>query len=274
MIALDFVNGEAIAKQVLTPPSVYLDHWALMNIADSPSVAARFSSAIGDNGGTFVLSWLNFCEFAAVRDSVHATNAQSLFERIAPNVFFVEPNAFAVADAELRLMSGDAGGAPHSDGDMLSAYVGQDAESVDPLSPVGFFETVISWKLEEFKAKLADTIVERVVAMRKQYTEDSEFRTKVGRPAADLQVGYVTLPLLREVLNPILKDQKAGFSKNDAIDYVHAIVPACYCDHVLLDSRWCSHIRQAVTRLARNAEGFRVAEVYSNIPDLLTEIGA
>jgi len=54
-----------------------------------------------------------------------------------------------------------------------------------------------------------------------------------------------------------------SLSSNDALDFLHGVVPIAYSDYVLLDRRWASLGRQAVQRLRNAGHETLVAEIFS-----------
>src|SRR4051794_1181131 len=100
MIRLETKSGGLMVVQELISPSVYLDHWAFREIADSRALTQRFSEALLFRGGTLVLSWLNIVEFSKVTVENQRHNASSFLDKIGPNVFWINPDFFKVAKYE------------------------------------------------------------------------------------------------------------------------------------------------------------------------------
>ena len=100
MIRFEKKSGGVMVVQELISPTVYLDHWAFRDIADSKSLTKRFSEALLFRGGTLVLSWLNIVEFCKVTIENQRHNASSFLDKIGPNVFWINPDFFAVTKYE------------------------------------------------------------------------------------------------------------------------------------------------------------------------------
>jgi hypothetical protein len=100
MISFETKSGGLVAVQELISPSVYLDHWAFREIADSKTLTKRFSEALLFRSGTLVLSRLNIVEFCKVTTENQRHNASSFLDKIGPNVFWINPDFFTVAKYE------------------------------------------------------------------------------------------------------------------------------------------------------------------------------
>src|SRR5262245_45839853 len=100
MIRLEKKDRELIVVQELVSQSVYLDHWAFREIADSNTLTKRFSEVLLSRGGTLVLSWLNIVEFCKVTIESQRHNASSFLDKIGPNVFWINPDFFTVLKYE------------------------------------------------------------------------------------------------------------------------------------------------------------------------------
>ena len=85
---------------------------------------------------------------------------------------------------------------------------------------------------------LADTIVERIEALRDQLETDLKFQSAIARPPSGTRFQRGTRFILRELVRSLLVDPKTKMTRNHAIDLFHAVVPAAYCDLVLLDKHW------------------------------------
>ncbi len=81
------LNGDLKVSHGLVHPSVYLDHWAVMDFASDASLAARLREDIHRIGGTLVISWMNLIEFAKVTDRSQGGDAETFIDRFLPRVF-------------------------------------------------------------------------------------------------------------------------------------------------------------------------------------------
>src|SRR5712691_3529285 len=101
--------------QVLVAPSVYLDHWALLDASADADLGERFSKALEAVNGTLVLSWVNVAEFIKARSDEDARRAEAFIDSNLPRLFFLNPDPLMVRDRN--------GGAPGDD-EVLRVFSG------------------------------------------------------------------------------------------------------------------------------------------------------
>ena len=263
MIGCDCQWDNLTVWQRCEPPVVYLDHWALMTFSDDVALGNRLVAALHEKQGTYALSWLNWGEFGHVTDPSHAIRADAFLERIRPRLFFLEPNPFVVRDRENELLQGRAPRPPHGDQDLLRVFFVLDKESLDPLSAKRFFCMATGQDVSRRRTELAQEIMGRVNCIHDQYGTDEAYRKAVNRQTNGPQIQCGTRYIFRELLALITKDGRHPFTEHDAIDMLHAVVPAAYCDCLLLDKHWEALLNRARDRLRRNGMEFPVASVFS-----------
>ncbi len=92
------------------------------------------------------------------------------------------------------------------------------------------------------------------------------------------QISIGTRYILAEVHRQLLMDVDVHFTKNDAIDLLHTVVPAAYCDYVLLDKRWCTILNRAAKKLRKTKPIFPIAIAFSgkegSVQEFLLELEA
>ena len=114
---------------------------------------------------------------------------------------------------------------------------------------------------------LADTVVERVEALRAAFLNDAEFESRVRKLPLGQPIQHGTRYVLRELVRPVLLDQSLKFSRNHAIDLVHSVVPLAYCDIALLDKHWKAQAEKVRERVAAANMTFPIAKVFSGKTD-------
>ncbi len=125
--------GDPRAEQFFARPVIYLDHWAVRRFADSPELGSRLVRALQARRGTWAVSLLNIMEFISVADQRHAVDFEALIDRMLPNVFFIELQAFDLMDRERALLEGGSRNAPYGGVELLRVF----AHNM-PTSPVPF----------------------------------------------------------------------------------------------------------------------------------------
>jgi len=125
-------GGGLVAKQEFKRPAVYLDHWAILEIAGDPGLATRFVEALKGCQGTWAVSLLNLMEYIGISDERQAAKFEALFDQALPNLFFVDFQVFEVMRREREMLEGGSRRAPYGDADTLSTF----AHNLPDIPPV------------------------------------------------------------------------------------------------------------------------------------------
>ena len=251
----------------MTSPTVYLDHWALGDLSEDDQMTIRFAGALKARGGTLALSWVNLAEFAIGTNVDSARKAETFINANLPRIFFLEPNPFAVIDRENGLLAGGPPKPPHADEQFLKAFLlfwgsNQGLSSLT-LTAHDLFQTVQAQGLARRKYELADTFIGRIAAMRSELENDVPFRSELRRPARGSHVQTATRDILRELMRALLIDERKKVTRNDAMDFFHAVVPVTYGDFVLLDKYWETLVNRVRSRFDQVGASMPMAIVYS-----------
>jgi hypothetical protein len=217
--------------------------------------------AIDTRGGTLVISWANVAEFRSL-DRAGAVLAEVLIEENLPRVFFLDCDPFDVIEREGALIAGGPAMAPHADLDLLRLVIGLRPSGLPPITCIGMLTAVSEQRVESVE-RMQATFVERMNNLREEYLEDDDFRKLVDRSIRDQRDPHGTPIILRELVASLLRDRRTGFTRNDAMDFFHTVVPAAYCDYVLLDGRWRDQVDRLRLRLERVDRQFPLAEALS-----------
>jgi hypothetical protein len=262
MITAGIVNGKVALTQSNVSPSVYLDHWALLGISQDKALAQRLLTALQRRSGTLVLSWMNLSEFIKVGNAARVTHAEELVQQALPHVFFMEVDPFRVIDREDRPGS-DMGSQPHADMELLKVFATHNRTSLTVFSASGFFMAVRKSQLASGSDRLADVFLQKVEDARTSSDRDPQWRDAIDRKPWAPEHGRSTLSLFREVVRGLIGDKKTKLNRNHAMDFYHALVPAVYCDFVLIDKYWEERLKQARRRYAKAQVAFPMAAAFS-----------
>lgn len=247
----------------MVSPAVYLDHWALRKVSESETLKKRMVSSLQSRNGTLTLSVLNLAEFAKVTIGEQAENAESLIEAILPNVFFIETDPFMVITKEDELLAGGPPVPPHVDMDFIRAFAKLKPKSLNLFTARNLFKVVQKPQLSARLDGLADTIVNRIEALRDTLDVDEDFQATIRRLPSGPDIQRGTRIILRELVRSLLVDEQTKITRNHAIDILHAVVPIAYCDLVLLDKYWQEQVARARTRLNKAKLSVPIAKVFS-----------
>jgi hypothetical protein len=147
--------------------------------------------------------------------------------------------------------------------DLLKAFVLLKPEGPELLTAQELFQVVQGTELIQELDGLADTVIERVSALRDEVVADPEFRRLVQRLPAGRQIQRGTRFVLRELVRSLLIDQRLTLTRNHAIDLLHAVVPVAYGDFVLLDKHWEAQVERIRARLQAAGVTVPIARVFS-----------
>ena len=262
--------GQLRVQQGMVAPSIYLDHWALRDISADKTFRRRFTQALIKQGGTLTLSWLNLLEFTKVTDPSQADAAEELVDDLLPNVFFIETNPFIVLEAEDALLAGVTPFPPHADMQFLNKFAKLKNDSPRLFTAKNLFTTFQKSDLANNLDLLADTLVERIEALRNDFLSETQFASQVRKLPCGPAIPHGTWYILRELVRPALLDQSSKYSRNHAIDLLHAVVPLAYCNIVLLDGHWKEQTEKLRKRVADANMKFPIAKVFSKRTDGLS----
>ncbi|MBI4245024.1 MAG: hypothetical protein HY606_13115, partial [Planctomycetes bacterium] len=125
MIRLSFNREEEIIiTQQDSPPSIYLDNWALRHISEDGSLAQRFINCLKSRNGTLYISQMNLLEFSRVRDQRHVVEIETFLESISPQLFFIDVIPKNVIDRENIIIENNvAKEAPHNDFALARCFI-------------------------------------------------------------------------------------------------------------------------------------------------------
>ena len=115
--------------------------------------------------------------------------------------------------------------------------------------------------------RLGDLIAGRLEAMRIEIAGDDEKSKTVLGPPSGLHRQVGTLQILRELARYFFSNRSLKISRNHAIDFMHAVVPAAYCDFVLLDKHWEDQVTRLAKTMCDTGYTFNVARAYSEKND-------
>lgn len=272
MIEITMSGDQLTVRHYATRPIVYLDHWALMDIADQ--FADRFVSALLAREGTLALSWVNFVEISAT-SGVTSDNLTALLRRVFPHVIFLDTEAVSVISKENEFINQTRRGAPFLHGVWLDVFLGwKRTRSLNPLDPDEFLE---AFKSPQLRGSLKETVergkaemAEMLTAARDKMRRDAEARKRIASP---LPMGDPRVPPTRFVFEQALKYLLRGNqnldNENHLQDLFHMVVPISYCRYVVLDKNWREASRQIQSALMRRKLLTHEARVCDDVPEFL-----
>lgn len=252
-------------NQKITSPSVYLDHWAFMDISQSDIWKDRFVKALLNRRGTLVLSWWNIVEFSTLSSEEQRNKADAFLNELGLNIFWIEIDYFTVGERELE--NAPAFLNPHSDLELLRFFVINRFKTTIPqtlVNPAKIFKEIYDAPTIRSKYdSLADDMIRCLSQMRQKLKPNSRSRSNFLKPLKNHLHRRYTQIISRKLFWLLLNSSTAKLNRNNAIDLAHASVPSSYCDYVLLDGQWAVMVNRVREELGKCDIGIPVAKAFS-----------
>ena len=259
-ISFAFDGDDVVWTQRFERPAVYLDVFAIREIADSDELSARFANALKERNGTWLLAALCMGEFARLRDARHAERAEQLLAQVVPHIylFLSEPDEERIKRGETDLATRSLPRADERNMDYFSRRWAEEQSLPDTFR--GMFQLVHEHR-DRMEAVL-DDIAPKLVATLMHLREQDVYRSnaKAARPDG-IRTRQQTIA--GDLLRELALDPNAPISKNEALDLMHAVDAVEYCDLVLLDKAWERRVKALQQRITDACISMPVASCYS-----------
>lgn len=261
-------TGTVQLTQRMTSPAVYLDMWALMEIAGDKRLAERFNKALLRRDGTLLLSWFHLLEFNKPKSPNTATDAEQFLGSLDWHVAFLEPLPDLVIEAENRLLSQETSGlvqAPHLDNGLLRLL----HMNAKPPAVYGFEGLLRAVQDEEFDdlarrfdEGMSDTS-RNLNLVRERRRSEPAYERQLRLPLSGPKLEAATRYVVRETVRDLIRDDRTRMSTNDWKDFAHMVVSVSYADLVVLDKSWADRAGRVRTRLQSAGLLTQFAKVYA-----------
>jgi hypothetical protein len=249
----------------LVAPIIYLDHWALVEFANSDVYREKFLAALKDTSGTLLLSQANFFETAGFQDNDQALRIESLLNEAIPNVYvadFLKDPGFLFTH-----------GGPQSEDSPEKHWLARHmlnaaAKNHGKLTFSTMFTEVVAQNsmfapmFQDMKAGVAGAVASfRIDPLR--LDEGKKFT-----PRKDMSAQHL---LMAALLRDTQINANQNFSENDSMDFIHAVPAAIRSDFVLLDKFWCNRLDRAEKYLSSHGVTKKFAKRYWGSPQKLED---
>lgn len=265
-----FEDGRHRLSEVFRRPMVYLDHWALNDLALSDAYRQRFTGILNSRGGMLRISAYSIRELANQGDKSQINAILSLLDEVDAGFINIHPTQ--VIEQENRILAGDPTvGNPSADLDIIDIYLmAMNSPSTWSISEI--VKTCLvnanekSFCSEDFLIKITSTTEK---ARQDTVTMDKLKKNFNIMRSSGQRYCTATRELFEMVIAFIVKNHSMKMKDiSEWNDIFHLIVPVAYCDIVLLDKRWLEFVKQT----GLTAPG--IAYVYDkrNIEDFFTTL--
>jgi hypothetical protein len=268
------INGKIVVRidQIAYPPAVYLDTWALFDFIGDNDLADRFIKILNNLGSTLMLSMISVIKNMAIDnqeqiqnlykfiDSVGAAFLDFNFTRVIrkekkykkDNSLFLEVNPaidIELLEAFIKIHKSEN---PFKVSEIFSAYR-QDLENGKVLEE--------NWEQSLFPIIVkARNNINSLSNAKKRFRKRKENTNTYKFPCTEF--------LWDSCIDYIAINENMEMQNKEWYDVLHTIVPAAYCDFLLIDKRWLNFIKST------GLNSPKIAKVYSrqNLNDFLKDL--
>jgi hypothetical protein len=253
MIKITSEDGKVFCDAEVRGFGVYLDTWALIDLAKGlESRRHQVADSIRE-GGTLLFSWANAMEIVALSGA--SSDAIRIFlQSIGPHWFPLELNPWKVVKKESAGLLESAARSEH----FMKVYV---QERIYDLSTNGdnllnlseaFFDlsTVLNWlqesrgKIKTDKEKLDQTLKNHIKQARDDYDKDPN-SFDYGYPEISYEPRLPATFVLNNLMRMLVHEARAfSFKEGDGLDFSHAVLAAAFGSIVTLDKQWKGRIEK------------------------------
>lgn len=261
------INGKIVVRidQISYPPTVYLDTWALFDFIGNNELADRFIQILNDLGGTLMLSMVSIIESMAIDNQEQIQNLYKFIDSIG--AAFLDFNFTRVIKKEKIYKKNS----PAIDLGLLDSFI-KIHKPEDPLKVSEIFsayrQDLENGKvLEENWEKSLFPIIERarndinaLSNAKKRFRKRKENANTYKFPCTEF--------LWESCIDYIAINENMKMLDKEWRDIFHTIVPASYCDFLLIDKRWLNFIKST------GLEYPQIAKVYAqrNLNEFLKDL--
>ena len=246
---IDRGNGEIEIQEYFRRPTVYLDHWALNDLALEDKLRDKFVNIMARKGGTLRLSVFNMIELSKQADVSQVNSILDMIDSIPDcGLINIDPREvikkenMLISDASLRLN-------PSIEIDIVSAHVMAQNYPTE-------------WHVSDIIRKVIPELPStRLSESNAEFLEDMQRLLGIGRGDKDHlrrasnrlkklkskgpKYQAATRELFIMALDFVMTNEQMKMAQySEWTDLFHVVVPVSYCDLVMIDKRWKSFIKQ------------------------------
>ena len=245
--SLDDGSGRVGLIEKIGRPSVYLDHWALNDIALTPSYRQKFTSIMNSRKGTLRLSMNNLSELMNQTDQQQILSILDMIDTI--DTGFINTDFNDVVNRENDLLSGKV----HNENPSIELRIiythllAQNWPESWVVSDV--IRAILNNSSEGQQRESWDRLAKSMKVFLDSTRSDAKYISESKDSAKAIrkkrkQYDRPTRELIQLGLYFVFQNKDMRMDSNEWQDFFHAIVPVAYCDFVLLDKRWTNFISQ------------------------------
>jgi hypothetical protein len=258
-------DGRPYVRQALIQPAVYLDTWAICDLSEDAKIGSRFRNALIEARGTLVFSSLNFVDFAGMDDPRHTAKAADFIGSIVPHMFFSHFDPFIVCKREFEVMTGNTKESPAGDPGLLAEFAAAASNSDMRQAVIAWFRAMYLARksLRADRDSMAQALFDGIEGLRARIAKEPGVAEDMRQPVRNADRPRSTFALVRVLIAQMEEDRALPKTPNNAIDFLHSVVPSAYCRYVLVDAQWFARLNRAKQQMDVGGITARVASPYT-----------
>jgi len=240
-------NGKISIKERYGRPAVYLDNWALNDIALENHYRNRFIKAMRRRNGTLRVSVQNIDELNKQGDWGQITSILKMIDSVDSG--FLNVNVTEVIEREDKIIKNPfiKHNDPSGDVDLIKSRLQSRSLPLDPNiseiisiailgTPVKRYKDVAFADLQKRKLDLGRSAQKIAKRAKERFHKAKQGGKKYDAATRELNSMAYDFIIINETM---------GMSKSSEwYDLNHVIVPVAYCDIVLVDKKWKAFVKQ------------------------------
>lgn len=256
-ISFSFDGDDVIWTQQFVSPTAYLDTYAIREISESTEITTRFAEAIKRTNGTWLLAPLSMGEFALFADPRHCALAETLLAQVVPHIYLFESKPLS-EEGDVGLGQRSLPRPATKNLDWFSRRFCQAGSLQDVFQ--GMFQLVHDRREEMVESLDGAALPIKATFERCRQFESYRANAKAARPGDGRSRQFV---IAGELSRDFVLDLNATITRNDALDFMHAVDAVDYCDLVLLDKAWERRVNGLRKRIAEAGVDMPIARCFS-----------
>ena len=271
------INGKILVRidQITYPPTVYLDTWALFDFIGNNDLADRFIKILSNLGGTLILSMVSIIESMAIYNQEQIQNLYKFIDSIGTDkIAFLDFNFTRVIDNEKKYKKNNGQFLkknPAIDIELLDAFI----KIHNPENPLKVSEIFLAYRQDLDNGKVLEENWEQslfpiIVRARNNINALSNAKKRFRKRKENVNIYKFPCTdfLWKSCIDYIAINKNMKMPNKEWYDVLHTIVPAAYCDFLLIDKRWLNFIKST------DLEYPQIAKVYTqrNLSEFLKDL--
>jgi len=237
-----------LLTETLGQPTVYLDNWALNDIATANALCSRFVSAMTRKSGTLRISVSNIVELLKQTDSAQVKQILHLIDAV--DTGFINVNFGEVIRQENRLLIDPTECEnPSREFTVIYNYL-LALQWPEVWSIADIVQHVLANSDNRVFLQSYGSFADKMKAFFSVHRANPEYMKKeVARSYSGRQQKPKYCTATRELVTHsfdfIIQNREMNMPAKEWHDLYHTIVPVAYCDIVFVDGRWADFVSQS-----------------------------